>query len=147
MKSKRASWRSGRLSSPTLSPWSSRGSLKSWRLPRAAQCRAVPREPLPQPPADARTEEARTRLAVVPPPDQPELPIPSPALAQQQPIALVRAETTMAEVTFVVPQSAIPANETKPAPPAARPVKASTPTDPLAAINTLSEEERLALFT
>ena len=107
----------------------------------------VPREPLPQPPLDAHTEEARIRLAVVPPPDQPELPIPSPAVAQQPPIALVRAETTMAEVTFAVPQPAIPANEARPAPPVAGPVKASTPTDPLAAINSLSEEERLALFT
>jgi hypothetical protein len=83
----------------------------------------------------------------VPPPDQPELPIPSLAVAQQPPIALVRAETTMAEVTFAMPQPAIPANKERPAPPAAGPVKAPTPTDPLAAINSLSEEERLALFT
>src|SRR6476646_4781558 len=39
----------------------------------------VLREPLAQP--DARAEEARAHLAVVPPPDQPELPIPSPAVA------------------------------------------------------------------
>src|SRR5262245_1348809 len=112
----------------------------------------VPREPLPQPQPDVRTEEARTHLAVVPPSDQPELPIPSPAVAQPSPIALVRAETTMAEVAFAVPQATIPANETRPAPPPAAPIasdplKASTPTDPLAAINSLSEEERLALFT
>jgi hypothetical protein len=115
-----------------------------------AMSSAVPREPLPQP--DARAEEPRARLAVVPPPDQPELPIPSPPVAQQPPIALVRAETAMAEVTFAEPQPAFPANEARPDPPAAGPVtgdplKASTPTDPLAAINSLSEEERIALFT
>jgi len=112
----------------------------------------VPREPLPQPPADARTEEARTHLAVVPPPDQPELPMPSPAVAQHPPIALVRPETTMAEVTFADPQPAIPANEARPVPRVAAPsagdvLTAPTPTDPLAAITSLSEEERLALFT
>ena len=104
----------------------------------------LPREPLPQAPPDAPAEEARTHLAVVPPSDQPELPIPSPAVAQPPPIVLVRAETTMAEVTF--------ANEAKAASPAARasavnPSKAPAPADPLAAINSLSEEERLALFT
>src|SRR5262249_35501058 len=43
---------------------------------------AVPREPLQQAPPDIPAEEARTHLAVVPPSDQPELPIPSPAVAQ-----------------------------------------------------------------
>src|SRR5262249_40478003 len=68
----------------------------------------LPRESSPQPPPDVRTEEARTHLAVVPPSDQPELPIPSPAAAQSPPIALVRAETTIAEVTYAVPRRAIP---------------------------------------
>ena len=109
----------------------------------------APVEPLPQPPLDTPTEQTRP-LAVVPPPDQPELPIPSPAVAQPPPIALVRPETTMAEVTFAEPQPA--AKETKPPRPAAGPVagdpsQAPTPTDPLAAINSLSEYERLALFT
>ena len=112
----------------------------------------LPREPLPQAPPDTPAEESRTHLAVVPPSDQPELPIPSPAVAQPPPIVLVRAETTMAEVTFAELRPTFPATEAKLASPAARantdnPSKASAPTDPLAAINSLSEEERLALFT
>jgi hypothetical protein len=112
---------------------------------------AVPREPLQQAPPDIPAEEARTHLAVVPPSDQPELPIPSPAVAQPPPIALVRAEKTMAEVAFAEPRPAFPEDEARPAPAAAAPIagnsKASAPTDPFAAINSLSEEERLALFT
>ena len=38
-----------------------------------------PREPLPPSPPEEPVEEARARLAVVPPSDQPELPISSPA--------------------------------------------------------------------
>ena len=110
----------------------------------------APREPLPPPPEEP-AEEARARLAVVPPSDQPELPIPSPAVAQPPPIALVRIETAMAEVAFAEPQPE-PMNEPKAAPPAVAPIppaplKAPMPTDPLAAIKMLSEEERLALFT
>jgi hypothetical protein len=87
----------------------------------------------------------------VPPSDQPELPIPSPAVAQPPPIALVWTETAMKEVAFAEPQP-VPVNELKAAPPAAAPIspaplKAPMPTDPLAAIKMLSEEERLALFT
>jgi len=108
----------------------------------SAMSSPLPREPLPQPQPDAYTEEARVHLAVVPPSDQPELPIPSPAVAQPPPIALVGAETSMAEVTFAEPQPTFAVNEGKPAP-----LKASAPPDPLAAINSLSEEERLALFT
>lgn len=110
----------------------------------------APREPLPPPPPEEPAEEARTRLAVVPPSDQPELPIPSPAGAQPPPIALVRIETAMAEVAFAEPQPE--PMEPKAAPPAAAPIppvplKAPMPADPLAAIKMLSEEERLALFT
>jgi hypothetical protein len=110
----------------------------------------APREPLPPPPPEEPAEEARTRLAVVPPSDQPELPIPSPAGAQPPPIALVRIETAMAEVAFAAPQPE--PMEPKAAPPAAAPIppvplKAPMPADPLAAIKMLSEEERLALFT
>jgi len=110
----------------------------------------APREPLPPPPPEEPAEEARTRLAVVPPSDQPELPIPSPAGAQPPPIALVRIVTAMAEVAFAEPQPE--PMEPKAAPPAAAPIppvplKAPMPTDPLAAIKMLSEEERLALFT
>jgi len=111
----------------------------------------APREPLPPSPPEEPAEEARARLAVVPPPDQPELPIPSPAVGQPPPIALVRTDMIMAEVTFAEPQPT-PVNEPKADPPAAVPVppaplKAPMPTDPLAAIKMLSEEERLALFT
>src|SRR5262249_22715583 len=106
----------------------------------------VPREPLPPPPPEEPAEEVRAHLAVVPPSDQPELPIPAPAVAQPPPIALVRTEMPMAEVAFADPQPALPAKE--PTPPAAvEPSKIAAPTDPLAAINSLSEEERLALFT
>jgi hypothetical protein len=116
----------------------------------------MPREPLPSPPREEAAEETRTRLAVVPPSDQPELPIPSPAVAQPPPIALVRTEgptaTAMADVARADAQPALPANEPSPVSPAAVPVavepsKISAPTDPLAAINSLSTEERLALFT
>lgn len=106
-----------------------------------------PHEPLPPSPPEEPAEEARARLAVVPPSDQPELPIPSPAVVQPPPITLVRTDMIMAEVTFAESQPA-PVNEPKaaaPVPPA--PLKAPTPTDPLTAIKMLSEEERLALFT
>ena len=43
----------------------------------------------------------RTHLAVVPTPEQPELPIPSPLGTPLPPIALVRHEATMEEVAFV----------------------------------------------
>ena len=84
--------------------------------------------------------------------DQPELPIPSPAVAQPPPIALVRTEPAIEEVAFAEPQPLLPVNEPKAAPPVASPIrpaplKAPMPTDPLAAIKMLSEEERLALFT
>jgi hypothetical protein len=117
----------------------------------AAMNTPSPREPLPPPP-DGSAEEARTHLAVVPPSDQPELPIPSPDAAQPPAIALVRTEASMAKVAFADPQPALPANKPMPATATAKPVtgdplKAPTPADPLAAINLLSEEERLALFT
>jgi len=111
---------------------------------------------------DAQAEKAeRTHLAVVPPPDQPELPIPSPTPTPQPPIALVRTEATMAEVAFVEPSPsqnldqgrvviAIPRVEPAFATAfgAALSVISTAPsTDPLASIMALSEEERLALFT
>jgi hypothetical protein len=107
-------------------------------------------EPLPPSPPEEPAEEARARLAVVPPSDQPELPIPSPDVAQPPPIALVRTETAIAEVAFVEPQPAVPVNDPKAARATAVapvPLKTPMPTDPLAAIKMLSEEERLALFT
>src|SRR6478752_7004665 len=107
------------------------------------------REPLPSSPPEEPAEEPRARLAVVPPSDQPELSIPSPDVAQPPPIALVRTETAaIAEVAFVEPQPAVPVNEPKVARATAVapvPLKTPMPTDPLAAIKMLSEEERLAL--
>jgi hypothetical protein len=86
-------------------------------------------------------ESART-LAIVPSPDEPELPIPSPAGAQPAALALVN-----------VPQvnlfdSAPPEADVVESAPA-RPVAAASlpPVDPLAEIMALSEDERIALFT
>lgn len=111
----------------------------------------------PNKPAD---EVERTHLAVVPPPEQPELPIPSPAATQPPTIALVRSETIMAEVAFVEPTTAHHARhepnaielptETETASSAAfetQPTPTPPPANPLASIMALSEEERLALFT
>jgi hypothetical protein len=58
----------------------------------------------------------------------------------------------MAEVTFAEAAPALPPNGPKPAEPALPPVASDSlnepaPADPLAAINSLSDEERLALFT
>jgi len=95
-------------------------------------------------------EEPRSHLAVVPVPDQPELPIPAPAPAQQPSIALVRTDAVMAEDASVDASPAQNANPTsiaqavtpKPALPAKTPHAG-----PFASIMALSEEERLALFT
>ncbi len=149
-------------------------------------------EPTPMLPAfDATAETARAHLAVVPPPEEPELPIPSPAAIQPTPIVLAPAPATpqpeagkstpgvtwcdgpppgsaafddsddkpaalsptMAEKVAALsepmpkaPTAAMPADEAKIwelsnaklAPP---------PSDPLAAIMMLTEEERIALFT
>lgn len=109
--------------------------------------------------ADAPT---RTHLVVVPIPEQPELPIPSPIVTQPPPITLVRSETIMAEVVFAEPPPAPPAlsadvalpavevevpkiEATIPAPAQATPP--ARPANPLASIMALKEEERLALFT
>jgi hypothetical protein len=103
-------------------------------------------------------ETERAHLAIVPLPEQPELPIPSPASTQPPSISLVRSETIIAEIAFVEPS---PAPHPQPVPaPASTPVsepkatlepmplaKAVPPADPLASIKALSEEERLALFT
>jgi hypothetical protein len=115
--------------------------------------------PLPAVPPDPVSQSERTHLAVVPLPEQPELPIPSPASTQLPPISLVRRETIIAEVAFVEPPPAPqpapemattrpPEPQLMPAPVETKPVaKAAPPADPLASIKALSEEERLALFT
>lgn len=53
----------------------------------------------------------RAHLAVVPIPEQPELPIPSPVATQPPPITLVHSETIIAEVAFVEPQPALPTSQ------------------------------------
>jgi len=86
-------------------------------------------------PADATPDEpepARAQLAVVPPPDQPELPIPSPASFEPRPISLVH---DLEETSAPTVPAVIEAGVTAP------------PPDPLAAIMALSDDERLALFT
>ena len=118
----------------------------------------APPQPPESPPEPVEDTE-RAHLTVVPLPEQPELPIPSPAPTQPPSISLVRCETIMAEVAFVEPS---PAPRPHPAPEAintlvsgptaataeAMPAaKAVPPADPLASIKALSEEERLALFT
>ena len=106
----------------------------------------------------------RAHLAVVPLPEQPELPIPTPAASQPPTIALVQSEPVMAEVAFVVEsaprphaqhEEALPdlanagVNEPKKtvASPKNSAANVAPSADPLASIKALSEEERLALFT
>jgi len=81
---------------------------------------------------DEPAESARAHLAVVAPPDEPELPIPSPASFQPRPISLGHDHEKNSAPT--VP-ALIEAGVTAP------------PPDPLAAIMALSDDERLALFT
>jgi len=103
---------------------------------------------------------APTKFSVVPPPDEPELPIPTPASDQTQLIALVRTPDAMPAITFFV--NAPPKTEAAEAlivePAAEAPIVASVtpvpktaaalpPVNPLAAIMALSEAERIALFT
>jgi hypothetical protein len=118
--------------------------------------------PMLEPDADVVEGGERAHLAVVPVPEQPELPIPTPAASQPPPIALVRSEAIMAEVAFIEPpakpialneknspDSAAPSSDEPQAAsqesPAAKLVAQSA--DPLQSIKALSEEERLALFT
>jgi hypothetical protein len=120
--------------------------------------------PLAAPPPEPLNEPERTHLAVVPLPEQPELPIPSPASTQPPSISLVRSEAIIAEVAFVEPPPAPPQPapdmvDTRPPEPQFLPqslpataetkplAEAAPPPDPLASIKALSEEERLALFT
>jgi hypothetical protein len=95
-------------------------------------------------------EPGRSYLAVVEPPDEPELPIPSPASAQPLVMVVVGAAAAMPEVSVF--DSAPPKPdvvETSMAAPAARSASATAlpPVDPLLAIMALSEDERIALFT
>jgi hypothetical protein len=92
-----------------------------------AMAEAKPADAMPDDP-----EPARAQLAVVPPPDEPELPIPSPASFEPRPISLVHdLEKTSAPTVPAVIEASVTA----------------PPPDPLAAIMALSDDERLALFT
>jgi hypothetical protein len=108
----------------------------------------------------APDDTERTHLTVVPLPEQPELPIPSPAAVQQPAITLVRDEAIMAEVSFVELSPAPDAPNIQRAPQTGElptpdlPIsgvpgiaRSQRPANPLASIMALSEEERLALFT
>ena len=91
-----------------------------------AMAEVKPADAMPDEPA----ESARAHLAVVPPPDEPELPIPSPASFEPRPISLVHDPEKISAPPAVIEASV-----------------ATPPPDPLAAITALSDDERLALFT
>ena len=119
-----------------------------------------PPSPISNVPDEPVEQAERTHLVIVPLPEQPELPIPSPAATQPASITLVRSEEMITEVAFVgstpVPESQpardlVPAIDTRASEPkTSKPSGAKRglpPTSPLASIMALSEEERLALFT
>jgi hypothetical protein len=93
-----------------------------------AMAEAMPADVMPDDPA----ESARAHLAVVPPPDEPELPIPSAVSFEPRPFSLVHdLEKTSAPTVPAVIEVSVTA----------------PPPDPLALIMALSDDERLALFT
>jgi len=121
--------------------------LWSLRADAAPEIETMP--PASEVPAEQPEEPARTHLAVVPVPEQPELPIPSPSASSPPAIVLVRSETELAEVVFVeaAPEQAA-ARSDQPPSGEEKPVDTSPPPgDPLSSIMSLSEDERLALFT
>ncbi len=89
------------------------------------------------------------RLAVVPQPEQPELPIPAPESAPAPAIALVPAAAVTPQPAPAVsaPPPPAPAARARPRRVVAEPAAAAPATGPLAALMALSEDERLALFT
>jgi hypothetical protein len=115
-------------------------------------------------PEDPMDEPARSYLAVVEPPDEPELPIPSPASAAPPTIVLVHdpekwepvfgqdhAQTNKGAALAMPGVSVFDSAPRKPdvvePAPAPPPATMRPPADPLAAIMALSEDERIALFT
>jgi len=106
-------------------------------------------ETSPPAPAEPAEESERTHLAVVPVPDQPELPIPSPGASSPPTISLVRSETELAEVAFIeAPPEQDVARSDQPVSGEGKPVDTNPPAaGPLSSIMSLSEDERLALFT
>jgi|SRR5690242_14050169 len=141
--------------------------LVELRLTNIIAALPADREPKIEPPSpDLSTEQAekpeRTHLVVVPLPDQPELPIPSPIATALPPIVLVHTETAVTEVISVGPAPSVshdrdqgpvvvemPSVDTTIASgAAAAPVQVSAQkTEVLASIMALSEDERLALFS
>jgi len=136
-----------------------------------ARTQAAPADE-PDAPATAQGpgDAARSHLAVVPLAEEPELPIPSPAGAQLPTVTLVHPIVALPEVTLFEPpqpksvvveekavasapvESAVveqivpaPIQDIEAAPPAAKPAR--PPASPLALLMTLSEDERIALFT
>lgn len=91
----------------------------------------LPVEPAARSEAE-RMEGLRARLAVVPPSDEPELPIPAPA-ALRPVMTLAHDEKAAERPAPILPPA-----------PAAEPARRASP---LAALLALTEEERLALFT
>jgi hypothetical protein len=112
-------------------------------------------------PQSEEPEPAPVALSVVEPPEQPELPIPTPQVVQAREIALVRPADAMPEVSFnesalarvIETALAEPVAIEAVAEPAAEnfaPAKTAArlpAIDPFAAIMRLSEAERIALFT
>jgi len=132
-------------------------------LPEDREAETEPESPDPS--SERAEKSERMHLAVVPPPDQPELPIPSPVATPLPPITLVHTETAVTEVVFSGETVSVPAplqdhnrkpvvvEMTKLDPSRASGI-ATAPvpslaqkTDALASIMALSEDERLALFT
>ena len=116
--------------------------LLEWRLDALAGTEAAAAAPTDKT-APALPGAARGHLAVVPRPDEAELPISTPD-AQAPAIAVVPSAAMMRAIDFVESKSVVAESKTPSAPPGA---PATPESDPLAAILALSEEERLALFT
>ena len=95
--------------------------------------------------AEPEAESARAWIEVVPPSDEPELPIPSPP-APPPAIALVGTAAVLPS-PFVTPAEDAPAAPSADEAPAAVAEPAPPPPDPLAALMALTPEERQALFT
>ncbi|MGH7880585.1 MAG: hypothetical protein ACREQD_13965, partial [Candidatus Binataceae bacterium] len=107
-------------------------------------------EPVVPDAGDDAMDSAPARLAVVPHPDEPELPIPSPTTAEAPAISLVADAATLpiADEEGAGPRFAIIAAEPVAQAASPHPDPPADPlVDPLAAIMALSEDERLALFT
>jgi len=120
-----------------------------WSLRADAASEVETSPPASEAPAEPAEESERTHLAVVPVPDQPELPIPSPGASSPPTISLVRSDTELAEVAFIeAPPEQDVARSDQPVSGEGKPVDTNPPAaGPLPSIMSWSEDERLALFT